>query len=219
MLIQGIGSSLIGLHLPAALKRFSFYDEFNTAYHCQGRMRRPRLNKQLLGSLTESKWSNQLEHLSVSFAFGAQDFFSPRFPHNWASLVTLTLTSNLILKRSSAEVNELLVKVAEAAKHMPRLEILEIWNCEARNREAGIFRYEKLDRAGIIVWQGTWDLDISRQTKQAWQEVLIAPDGGHYELGVEVMSLQPEGLVNLGSIYPYLKLRKHVLDGISWTQV
>lgn len=116
-------------------------------------------------------------------------------------------------------VNELLVKVAEVAKRMPRLEILEIWNCEARDNEAGIFRYEKLDRAGNIVWQGTWDLCMSNQVKRAWQEVLIGSDGGHYELGVELMSLQLEELVSLGSIYPYLKVRKHLLDVISWTHV
>lgn len=182
-------------------------------------MRLPRSNKRLLRSLTENQWINQLEHLSVSFAFDAQDFFSPHLAHNWASLTTLALTSNRVLTRSSDVVNELLVEVAQAAKHMPRLEILEIWNCEARDNEAGIFRYEKLDRAGKIVWQGTWDLDISKQVKRAWQEVLVAPDGGHYELSVEVMSIQPRRLVNLGSIYPYLKLRRHVLDGISWTQV
>ncbi|KAI8723180.1 hypothetical protein NCS52_00173300 [Fusarium sp. LHS14.1] len=133
------GSSLMGLHLPSSLKRFSFYDECNTTYHRQGRMRLPRSNKRLLSDV----------------------------------------------------VNELLVEVAHAAKHMPKLEILEIWNCEARDRKAGIFRYEKLDRAGKIVCQGTWDLDISKQVKRAWQEVLVAPGGGHYELGIEVMSLQP----------------------------
>ncbi|EEU40677.1 uncharacterized protein NECHADRAFT_76074 [Fusarium vanettenii 77-13-4] len=212
------GSSLIGLHLPSSLKQFSFYDECSTTYHRQGRMRLPRSNKRLLRSLIENKWSNQLKHLSISFAFDAQEFFSPHVSHNWASLATLALTSNLVLTRSSDVVNELLVKVGEAAKHMPKLGILEIWNCEARNRKAGIFRYEKLDRAGKIVWQGTWDLEMSSQVKRAWQEVLVAPDGGHYELSVEVMSIQPRRLVNLGSIYPYLKLRRHVLDGISWTQ-
>lgn len=102
---------------------------------------------------------------------------------------------------------------------MPKLEMLEIWNCKVRDSAAGVFRYEKLDRAGNIVWQGTWDLNMSKQAKRAWQEALIGPDGGHYELGIEMMNLQPEELVSLGSIYPYLKLRKHVLDGISWRQV
>ncbi|KAI8689633.1 hypothetical protein NCS56_00227000 [Fusarium sp. Ph1] len=167
------GSSLIGLHMPSSLKRFSFYDECGTMYHRQGRMRIPRSNKRLLRSLAENKWSNQLEHLSISFAFDAQDFFSSHFSHNWASLVTLALTSNLVLKHSSAVVNELLVNVAEVAKYMPRLEILEIWNCEARDSEAGIFRYEKLDRARNIIWQGTWDLDISRQVKRAGKRYLL----------------------------------------------
>ncbi|UPK97039.1 hypothetical protein LCI18_007974 [Fusarium solani-melongenae] len=195
-----------------------FYDEISTMYHHQGRMRIPRSN-QRLKSLTENTWSNQLEHLSISFAFDAQDFFSPRFSHNWASLATLALTSNCVLTRSSEVVNELLVEVAVAAKHMPKLEMLEIWNCKVRDSAAGIFRYEKPDRAGNIVWQGTWDLNMSSQVKRAWQEVLIDLDGGRYELGVQVLSLQPEGLVNLGSIYSYLKLRKNILDIISWTQV
>ncbi|RMJ07499.1 hypothetical protein CDV36_012897 [Fusarium kuroshium] len=212
-------SSLIGLNLTSSLKQFSFYDEFNTMYHQQGRMRIPRSNKRLLKSLAENTGGNQLEHLSISFVFDAQDFFSPRYSHNWASLTTLALTSNLVLTCSSEVVNELLVKVAEVAKHMPRLEMLEIWNCKVREKVAGIFRYEKSDRTGNIVWQGTWELYMSRQVQRAWQEVFIGSDGGYYELGVEVMSLEPEGLVNLGSIYPYLKLRKHVLDGISWTQV
>lgn len=100
---------------------------------------------------------------------------------------------------------------------MPGLEMLEIWNCNLRDRDAGIFRYQKVDRAGNIVWQAAWDLAISSQVKRAWQEVLVRRGGRHPELGVEVISLGPEGIANSGSIYSYLKLKKYVLDGISST--
>ncbi|KAM5347328.1 hypothetical protein ACJ41O_010333 [Fusarium nematophilum] len=161
--------------------------------------------------------SRHLEHLSISFAIDAQHFFSRTRQLDWKGLKTMALTSDILLSRSNAMVNELLECVAEVAKKMPKLQILEIWHC--KTGEAGIFRYEKLDRSSTVTWQGTWSFDMSRLVEEAWREVFTDPVGGLYQLGTEAICLVPEEIAGVGSVSPYLKLKKHILHDASWTQV
>ncbi|KAH7110278.1 hypothetical protein EDB81DRAFT_832203 [Dactylonectria macrodidyma] len=211
-----IDSALLGHELPPSLKQFSFYEEFSTAYHQQPRkMTIPRLNRRLLKAMI--KTSRHLEHISISFAIDARDFFLPNPQLDGGVLITIALTSDTLVSHSSAAVNELLENIAEAAKKMPKLKVLEIWYC--KTGEAGIFRYEKSDRSGNMTWLGTWSFDISKQVKQAWHEVFANPDGGLYGLDIKVISLPPEEIASVGSVVPYLKLKKHILHDVSWTQV
>lgn len=185
-------------------------------YHRQpGKMRIPRSNRKLLKGLLESR--RNLEHLSVSFAIDAWGFFSPNPQPDWMSLKTIALTSDILVSRSSVMVNELLESAAKAAKKMPKLEILEIWYC--KTGEAGIFQYEKSDRSGNIIWQGTWSLYLSKEVEEAWHEVFAEPELGRYELGVKVINLVPEDFASFGSVFSHLKLRKHIFHDVSWTQV
>ncbi|KAJ4312690.1 hypothetical protein N0V84_009796 [Fusarium piperis] len=78
---------------------------------------------------------------------------------------------------------------------MPKLKIFEIWHC--KTGEAGIFRYEKLDRSSTITWQGIWRFDTSQRVEQAWREVFANPDGGHYQHTVKVISLPPEEIASV----------------------
>ncbi|KAL6399482.1 hypothetical protein AUP68_18030 [Ilyonectria robusta] len=178
-------------------------------------MRIPRSNRKLLKAMLET--SRHLEHLSVSFAIDARGFFSPNPQLDWMFLKTIALTSDILVSRSSAIVNELLESAAKAAKKMPKLEILEIWYC--KTGEAGIFQYEKSDRSGNIIWQGTWSFYLSKEVEEAWREVFAEPDWGQYELGVKVINLVPEDFASFGSVFSYLKLTNHILHDVSWTQV
>ncbi|KAK7416613.1 hypothetical protein QQX98_005084 [Neonectria punicea] len=209
-------SALLGHELPPTLKQFSFYEEFSTMYHQQPRKMRPgRRNMRLLKAMIET--SRHLEHLSISFAIDAQDFFSHNPQLDWEFLATIALTSTVLVSRSNAMVNELLECVAEGAKKMPKLKTLEIWHY--KTGEVGIFRYEKFDRSSKIMWQGTWDFAMSKYVQQAWHQVFTEADGDMYEFGVEVIKLPPEDLTSIGSVFPYLKLKKYILDDVSWTQV
>ncbi|KAH6976488.1 hypothetical protein BKA56DRAFT_633683 [Ilyonectria sp. MPI-CAGE-AT-0026] len=198
-------SALTGHELPHSLKQFSFYEEFSTMYHRQpGKMRIPRSNRKLLKGLLETM--RHLEHLSVSLAIDARGFFSPNPQLDWMFLKTIALTSDILVSRSSAKVNELLESAAKAAKKMPKLEILEIWYC--KTGEAGIFQYEKSD-----------SFYLSKQIEEAWHEVFAEPELGRYELGVKVLNLVPEDFASFESVFSYLKLKKHILHDVSWTQV
>ncbi|KAF5018327.1 hypothetical protein F66182_9688 [Fusarium sp. NRRL 66182] len=192
-------SSTLLLRLSPSLKRFSLYDEFNTTFHRQQRgMILPRSNTRLLKSLTDSVLITRLEHLCVSFSFDARNFFSTDLPHEWTSLKTVALTSDVLTSRSSAMAGELLLDAARVAK-------------------AGIFGYDKSEKA--IVWQGTWHAEISIECRWEWHRVCF--EWGHRldELGVAAVELDRESCVSLSSIRPYLKLRKHILHDVSWTHV
>ncbi|KAF4955242.1 hypothetical protein FSARC_11915 [Fusarium sarcochroum] len=202
--------------LSPSLKRFSFFEEYSTPYHQRsGRMVLPRSNTRLLNSLTET--GRHLEHISISFAIDAQDFFLPQQQLDFSLLITLALTSETMTSRSAVMVNELLGNAARAVKKMPKLKLLEIWNY--KTGETGIFVYEKLDRCSEITWQGTWDFQISQEVKDTWWEVLADSDGDIFELSVRHVTLELDQLTSLASIFPYLKLREHILDEVSWTQV
>ncbi|KAF4463154.1 hypothetical protein FALBO_10032 [Fusarium albosuccineum] len=209
-------SAFLGHELPSSLKQFSFYEELSTDYHQRpGKMRSRRSNLKLLEAMAKS--THHLEHLSISFAFDARNFFQPNLQLNWDSLITISLTSNILVLRSNDMVNELLQRAAQAAKKMPKLKILELWYC--KTGEAGIFRYEKFDRFSSVIWQGTWTFTLSETAKQAWDEGFNDSDRELFGLGVSVISLPPEEITSVRSIFPYLKLKKYILHDVSWTQV
>ncbi|KAF7560943.1 hypothetical protein G7046_g3191 [Stylonectria norvegica] len=209
-------SAVLGHNLPLSLKRFTFYEEFSTDYHRRpGEMRLPRSNEVLLDTMFAT--SRHLEHISISFALDAQDFFSPRRQVEWGSLKTLALTSDVLVSHSSGLVNELLECAAKAAKKMPKLEILEIWYYNNVCQEVGIFRCERSGRSSTIIWYGTWSFQMLKHVEQAWHEICDDPEkGGLYEFGLKSISLPPQKIASLGSISPYLKLKKHILHDISW---
>ncbi|KAM0544527.1 hypothetical protein ACHAPJ_011821 [Fusarium lateritium] len=129
----------------------------------------------------------------------------------------MALTSKAMTSRSAIRVSELLSNAAKAVKRMPKLKLLEVWNYSAG--EIGIFVYEKLDRRSQITWQGTWEFKIPEEIENTWREVSNDSHGDFYELGVKNVTLEIDQLTSLRSIFPYLRLREHILHEVSWTQV
>ncbi|KAJ3536683.1 hypothetical protein NM208_g553 [Fusarium decemcellulare] len=214
--VWDMNSAFIGHELPPSLKQFSFYEEFSTDYHQRPRkMRSRRSNLKLLEAMAKS--THHLEHVSISFALDARNFFLPSLQLNGDSLITISLTSNILLSRSNDMVNELLERAAQPAKKMPKLKILELWHC--KTGEAGIFRYEKFDRFGSVTWQGTWTFTLSETVRQAWEEGFVDSDRELFGLGVSVINLPPGEITSVRSVFPYLKLKKYILHDVSWTQV
>ncbi|KAF2815552.1 uncharacterized protein BDZ99DRAFT_550438, partial [Mytilinidion resinicola] len=78
-----------------------------------------------------------------------------------AKLVSLTLTSRQLTPDGDlANINDLLQIAAEAAKKMPKLENMELWN--GGRALACVFRYQasKNCRPARITWRGNWDLPL-----------------------------------------------------------
>ncbi|KAM0420454.1 hypothetical protein ACHAPT_011746 [Fusarium lateritium] len=185
----------------------------------------PFLRTELLGFIAAAR---HLEHRSISFTTNAEDFFrpTPELRLDWRSLRTLALTSDILVSHSSDRANKLLERIAAAAKKMPELKMLEIWHygtwgafARRHPKETGIFRYEKSDKSSSIVWYGTWDFYMSKQVEEAWHKVFTKSDDSLYEFDVKIINLARAEFTSLGSLYPLLKLKKHILDDYTWTQV
>ncbi|RFU32598.1 hypothetical protein B7463_g3736, partial [Scytalidium lignicola] len=159
--------------LPTTLRKLTIYeshDERDESKHFSDSsgLLLPRSSTPALG-LALAKASRPLEHLSVSFIVDAKHFLAfiskRRFPFSsingqendwhWANLTSLVLTSKLLAPNQTPSVaNDLLLAASVAARSMPVLRVMEIWNgknkvrtlsslgCEDDDLEHGcIFRY------------------------------------------------------------------------------
>ncbi|KAK3379781.1 hypothetical protein B0T24DRAFT_647243 [Lasiosphaeria ovina] len=99
--------------------------------------------------------SLKLEHLAASFIVDAGQFFKIEPSWEWPNLTSLALT--------------MLQAAAAAAKRMPQLKTMEIWN--GRKGLAALFKYQALlpTRQARITWRGTWILNIEPFVIQAWE--------------------------------------------------
>ncbi|UQC81849.1 uncharacterized protein CLUP02_07335 [Colletotrichum lupini] len=129
--------------------------------------------------------SRGLENLCVSFAIDATDFFSHMMdqPKNevpslqdsvagpdWPEIQVISLTSHYIWDKAPEMTNKLLLSAARAARRMPKLRVMELWNArEQYIISAGCFCYsiEKGDTP-TFTWESTWDFEIEEATKAAW---------------------------------------------------
>lgn len=162
---------------PTTLKRVRLFEHFGVFDHNDAwdtRIRYPFLAHGL------RRLSTNLEELSVSFSADARDFFDPYInikpggPRNpqWNNLRWLTLTSRLIAGVAFPdEVNDILRGAGLAAKDMPALQAMELYN--ATKWDAGVFRYLVVNNTGVISWTSTWEHKISLAVKNVWRQVAL----------------------------------------------
>ncbi|KAK2001214.1 hypothetical protein LX36DRAFT_570709 [Colletotrichum falcatum] len=119
--------------------------------------------------------SLQAEEMAVSNVSDASDFFEGLIPRNrsppvWRHLRRLALTSNMLIDGVEAElINNVLRTVANAAKHMPVLQILEIYKTDQFG--GAVFRYSVGPLSTTASWEATWDFRVEKDVKAAWAEV------------------------------------------------
>lgn len=119
--------------------------------------------------------SRGLKHLSAAFIVDADNFFLSAIGNPtwaWPNLASLALTSrDLAPEAREVHVNGMLIAAAVAARQMPVLETVEIWN--GREGLAGLFRFRsaRRGRTAGISWRGTWDLVLGKEVIQAWEAV------------------------------------------------
>ncbi|KAK1658430.1 hypothetical protein BDP55DRAFT_682608 [Colletotrichum godetiae] len=129
--------------------------------------------------------SRGLEELCVSFAIDATDLFSHMMDQpmkerpfsqastvlpDWPELRLISLTSHSIWDKAPEMTNKLLLSAARAARRMPKLRVMEIWNArEQYILSAGCFRYSTgEDAVATFIWESTWDFEIEQATRVAW---------------------------------------------------
>ncbi|KAK6840674.1 hypothetical protein PG995_016428 [Apiospora arundinis] len=121
--------------------------------------------------------SLELEHLSASFMVDAGSFFAACH-HNsswtWPRLQTLILTTQVFVPGVDAlrPAAKILERAAAAARKMPRLETLHIWN--GREGLAASFRYQASPPS--ITWRGTWPHTVRHDVIYPWTEVACDRD-------------------------------------------
>ncbi|KAG6017470.1 hypothetical protein E4U43_001070 [Claviceps pusilla] len=111
-----------------------------------------------------------LEHLSVAFMIDAGAFLLHcQRGWIWQRLRFLSLTSNRLRREARADdISTLLTSAALAAKRMPKLDRLLLWN--AAEGEGCSFEYRRSDRA--ILWKAMWDVRLSEEAIRSWDEVV-----------------------------------------------
>ncbi|KAF5677615.1 hypothetical protein FHETE_1666 [Fusarium heterosporum] len=163
-----------GMDLPPSLKTLSLYGETSRLFHTW------KPNDVNATSLTKSlrQYTKHLENLSVSHLIDAKEFFRPFWPADsdtataslprWEHLKTLSLTSEILNTDTKQDVNELLCAAARAARKMPNLELLELWN--GRDQHAGVFRYRVIDSIGEVEWLSTSIESLDGVVIEIWKE-------------------------------------------------
>ncbi|SPJ82095.1 uncharacterized protein FTOL_09500 [Fusarium torulosum] len=204
-----------GMGLPSSLKTLSLYGETSGLFHTW-------TSKDVKAvSLAKSlrQYTKHLESLSVSHLIDAKEFLRPFWSAKsdtaslpkWEHLKTLSLTSEILNTDSGKDINELLCAAARAARKMPNLQVLELWN--GKSLQAGVFRYQVIDSIGEIKWLGTGADYLDAQVLQEWRQT--SKLHGQLDLRESASKLKPEEISHTGVVLRYLETKERVLHPVS----
>ncbi|KAK3940644.1 hypothetical protein QBC46DRAFT_434250 [Diplogelasinospora grovesii] len=168
-----------------SLRSVSMYEDFDP----RGLHNRSTLepcSPDLGRALAES--SGHLEELHAAHNIDAKDFFHAFWPGQnqnpegleWPNLKRLSLTSRAL---NPQDYDTLIQAAAAAARHMPKLEAMELWTCHKQH--FGLFTYwvsHRRDGRTSASLDTTWQGEISDRAESCWREVAQAHGRcGRYE--------------------------------------
>ncbi|PON25322.1 hypothetical protein TGAM01_v205616 [Trichoderma gamsii] len=165
--------------MPSSIRRLQVFEDDISLYD----RHRPRrwVDRHALGQLAAKvSQDKEPEVLAMSFIIDASDFFGdfysdfpapeiarrPGEKVGWAKLTSLTLTSSNFNPHPSG-VPSLLMAAARAARHMPSLAIMELYN--AGFGYGGIFTYIHDEEGSIIQWESTWKWELPSDVIDIWR--------------------------------------------------
>lgn len=215
---------LLGGNLPSSLEVLSLFEDrsirspspgslnwiYGDLVSCYSQIR-------VLGGLAGR--ADNLKHLSVSFMSDAIDCF--KFPADaFPNLLSLAITSK-DLKPDDGKVRKILLQAAIAVRKLPKLQIMELWNC--KKGRAAILRYEAahtglLSHTCELTWRSSWastKSTIGTGVMKAWEETAQKASS---QLIFTLEPLPPDPYTKYGAILHHLKLRDFILDPISAMQ-
>ncbi|KAF4958461.1 hypothetical protein FGADI_2383 [Fusarium gaditjirri] len=201
----------VWFEFPRSVKQLSYFH--GVSRHSQWNLSSP--NTELLDHT--SRAADHLEHIAVSYAISASDFFDHCKELEFKKLKTLALTYHF----NGIPDEGLLKAAAEAAKRMPALEMLEIWEHEIprhtgvfSSREAHIFGYKKLGLGkGRITWKTSQYHELPVCVCDAWENVLTG--GQSHALEVKEYHLPQDRVTTFTKIMPHLMLKEQILRHIT----
>ncbi|KAJ4269927.1 hypothetical protein NW762_001598 [Fusarium torreyae] len=206
-----------GISLPPSIKTLSLYGETSYVFNSWSA---DMVNTMALANALQ-QYGKHLENLSVSHLIDAKDFFSAFWPTNsdsmteslpeWHHLRTLSLTSEILTTDTKQDTNNLLCAAARAAKKMPNLQLLELWN--GKKKQACVFRYRVAASVNAITWLGTHVDTPDRQVIEAWNKTSMAR--GRSDLRAFAIRLDCEEIISAGTVLRYLDLRSQIMHPVS----
>ena len=222
---------LLRRRLPPLLRRLSLFQDFDKLGLVHHLMTVPSSRRDLpppaLSALGHAlaKSSRNLEELSLAFIVDAKDFlyqFSPlsetgvEAKKKWKNLTTLSLTSSSLRdpRQSAQPIRDLLEAAGNAARIMPKLETMEIWN--ALSGEGAVFRYDRRhggNGSPAITWTTLWSSDLDPRVIAAWERAI--PEKEKLMVNTRLM-VAPQ---SYGSLLHLLKLRDRMLHPVSLFQI
>ncbi|CAG7563916.1 unnamed protein product [Fusarium equiseti] len=204
------------MELPRSTKSLSIYGETNTAIHG---WKNKEVNFISFAKALR-QYTNFLEHLSISHMIDAREFFRPFSSANeeatsslreWPNLRTLSLTSDVFKTGTEEEITSFLCTAARAARKMPRLQMLELWNGEAEM--ACVFSYRVEDTVVEITWCGTDIEALDYEVIKEWNAVSVCLDREDTrELFVRV---KKEDVASTGQVLTYLSSKDQIMHPVS----
>ncbi|KAL7930178.1 hypothetical protein V8C35DRAFT_283751 [Trichoderma chlorosporum] len=164
------------------------------------------------------------EVISMSFVIDAVDFFHdfrtpqisrPHWELGWLNLKSLVLTSAIISRQRQDEIHPLLIAAARAARHMPNLEIMELYYMA--RREGGIFTYVHDSAGSILWWDSTWEWKFSPDVISVWKKAAGVHGAKAFEYEENLMEIEAEHITGWhASLVSLLRTRTTVVHPITY---
>ncbi|KAI1372001.1 hypothetical protein F4677DRAFT_449837 [Hypoxylon crocopeplum] len=211
--------------LPRTLKQLTIFEDSEIdAVFGLHRGSEPGVNSLELG-LAIARASQTLEHLSASYIIDAKDFFQPFWPRStastgwtWDKLNTIALTSHFLNPdQPPKQTNDLFEAASIAARHMPNLGIMEIWNGR-RGQHSCIFRFKNEGIASTITWHSSWELEVEQRVIQSWTET-VQQNRGYVDLSVVFMEMPTDNTKFPACVLRHLELKDRILHPASFSQI
>ncbi|KAL6886056.1 hypothetical protein GGI43DRAFT_388685 [Trichoderma evansii] len=132
----------------------------------------------------------------------------PSYKLEWAKFTSLVLTSSRITRRYTHK--SLLLAAARAAQHMPKLEIMKLYNAETDYDRTfiygGIFTYIHDKEGSHIYWKGTWEYEFPLEVIDEWRTA--AATHGTDVFGYQSSMIEEDDLGWPGRIVSMLRTRQ-----------
>lgn len=168
------------------LKKVSIFESHDGIFHRSPYQSTAQRRTTCSFSRFLARSSHHLEELYVANNIEALEFFSAFHPvfHPsrrrwmvWKGLKYLSLTTQYLSPEYSDWHHGLvLLLAAKAAERMPKLEIMELWNCWSERGIACIFRFRRGETEASIELVTTWSsgLTLTPAMRAAWTRVATA---------------------------------------------
>jgi hypothetical protein len=203
-----------GMSLPGSVKRLSLHGEMSQVFHNW----EPKEATVVSLAKTLRQYTRHLEHLSISHLVDAKEFLRPFYTDNgvrllpdWENLKRLSLTSDIFRTGTEKDITDLLCAAARAARRMPNLEMLELWNGDEES--ACIFSYRVEDMVGNINWRGIHLPTLSHEVSRAWG--LASINNNRPDVRESAKPFETERILSSMQMLKYLNSKDQALHPIS----